>query len=186
MAVTCVNHGVGVVLFGTLIALPQWLILRRHLRRAHWWVPLTAAGILIGLGTAIGVAWVSLLLSVVVASVLAPDEAPRWLVPTLLAIAGRVLPGAAAGYVVGVVQAAVFARHAPGQGKDWWVRASVVGGIMMAPAGATLVFGCASGSIAHLLDRGPLAGAVGGVGYGIATGMALVRLLEDRSNVPSA
>ena len=33
----------------TIIAVPQWLVLRRHLKRAGWWVLATVAGVLVTL-----------------------------------------------------------------------------------------------------------------------------------------
>jgi hypothetical protein len=49
-------HVLGMVLFGSLLGTAQWLILRRQLSRAGWWVLAVAAGEVIGevLGSRVG------------------------------------------------------------------------------------------------------------------------------------
>lgn len=80
----------GLVL-GPVLATPQWVVLRRHVGRAGWWIPANTAGWALGMPL------------VFVAISLAPFGGPLWAI--LLVVA---LGLAAAGAVVGAVHGAVL------------------------------------------------------------------------------
>jgi hypothetical protein len=87
----------------------QWLVLRRHIPRAGWWVLASTAGWIAGLG-------VPAVVFKVVEGV-----APGAIEPEVFAVAFFVAVGTA----VGMLQWLVLRRHAPQAG--WWVLASIVG-----------------------------------------------------------
>lgn len=78
--------GVGLA---ALLGAGQWLILRRHARRAAWWIPASALAWALGIAVAI------------VAIALVPDGAPPWAF-ALAAVAGGLGMGALVGVVTGV------------------------------------------------------------------------------------
>jgi hypothetical protein len=87
----------------------QWLVLRRHIPRAGWWVLASTAGWIAGLG-------VPAVVFKVVEGI-----APGAIEPEVFAVAFFVAVGTA----VGMLQWLVLRRHAPQAG--WWVLASIVG-----------------------------------------------------------
>jgi len=94
---------------GLSFGIMQWLVLRRHIPRAGWWVLASTAGWIAGFGV----------LAVVVKVV--ENVAPGVIEREVFAAAFFVAVGAA----LGVLQWLVLRRHAPQVG--WWVLASIVG-----------------------------------------------------------
>jgi hypothetical protein len=94
---------------GFSFGIMQWLVLRRHIPRAGWWVLTSTAGWIAGLG-------VPAVVFKVVEGI-----APGAIEPEVFAVAFFVAVGTA----VGMLQWLVLRRHAPQAG--WWVLASIVG-----------------------------------------------------------
>lgn len=98
----------GVVAGGTLIGVLQWLVLRRHVSRAGWWVPAT-----VGASAAVGA---------VVFGVGGLDADLGWIVGISVF-----------GTVTGLLQWAVLRGQIPLAG--WWVLACTVGWVVGMPLG---------------------------------------------------
>ncbi len=151
---------VAFVLFGAVagasVGIAQWLVLRRHIPGAGWWVLASTVGLPVGF--AVGFA-------VLEAVGLTGGSHFSGGAGSL------VLFGAVAGASVGIAQWLVLRRYIPGAG--WWVLASIVGSaaafavIFTVTAGVEETVGYAGG------------GAVGGALYGAITGAALVWLLRQ-------
>ena len=141
---------------GLVIGILQWLVLRRQLPRASWWI----------LASVLGFALAHVL----------GDTAPP---PLGLPMTGGMF-GAVAGALVGVPQWLVLRRRVPRAG--WWVLASVGGwyaalslfhGVGLSQSKGVLI--ALGGSFLHHAGLGAM---VGGVSAAI-TGIALVGLLRQ-------
>ncbi len=147
---------------GAVVGLVQWLVLRRQISRAGWWILASAAGLAVATGAGIVVAWLTGY-SIELAN---------------FAVLGRwVAVAALGGAVIGILQWFVLRRQV--SRASWWVLASTLGwASCMAVAGA--------GMIATQMGLGPLLRSLigGGVVLGAVTGGALIRLL--RQPVPEA
>ncbi len=116
-----------------MIGTMQWLVLRRQVPRAGWWVLATAFGWFVGVPVGLtGVGAVG---------------QPRAEAIGLLVM--WPLGGAVAGAVLGVMQWLVLRRRVPRAG--WWVLASAVGGaVALAVVGAGAIIG---GALVWLLRQ---------------------------------
>lgn len=86
------------VIVGTIIGIPQWLVLRRHVPEAGWWVSLTALGYGIGY--------------------IAGGFAMKWGIGEWEALA-------VGGMVIGIAQWLVLRQHTTQAG--WWIPATAAG-----------------------------------------------------------
>jgi hypothetical protein len=102
VAVAVIYAVIGAVV-GAVVGVMQWVVLRRQVTRAGWWVLASTVGLAVGLVVALG-----------------------------LAVAGaevRAVAGAVAGAVVGVMQWVVLRRQVTRAG--WWVLATTVVGAVV-------------------------------------------------------
>ena len=141
-----VASGLGFV--GTpLQPLAQWLVLRRHISRAGWWVLATILGMAVGgaVGMATGVS---------------RNVALAWAVGDGSEV---VRTGATLGAAVGVAQWLVLRQHFAQAG--WWIPASIAGWTVGAVAGLSFVGDCAEFGrcFAGWVANGALTGAVTGL-----------------------
>ena len=145
--------GVPFIAYGLVVALPQWLLLREHLRQPGWWLVVTAA------------IW--------------PIAALSGL--EFLYLAGPLGP-LAGGFLVGAAQWVVLAA-ASGLTRAWtWVVASAIAWASAAWASMicaplALPVQAAGADPAHLLLASLGVGAAGGLAYGVVSGPALAWLL---------
>ena len=150
----------------------QWLVLRRRIARAGWWVPATVlvsavvGGVIVAVGSSGGRGWNV----------------------TWSADPGRVVVGLAGmslfGTMLGVLQWLVLRRRVARAG--WWVLAGGVGWVAGAPLGAVLgggLSGFLGWSGSGTIDWALTWAGVGAV-YGAITGRVLVWLL--RQPMPAA
>jgi hypothetical protein len=149
-------EGALLTLSGTLSGALQWLVLRRHIRRAGWWVPASAAGWVGGFA-------LFLLLAVSSVSVVEMSAATTGL---LLRFSLGAMAGAGVGAATGVLQWLVLRRQVHRAGG--WVVASITAWLL---AFAGLVLASRSTSATFLG-----VGAMVGVVVGGITGAALVLL----------
>jgi hypothetical protein len=163
------GYFMGGAALGSVVGLMQWLVLRRQVSRAGWWVLASAAGFAVVGGGGYGAADVVF------------DYLIGWGgVSSLTNILGRTVVVALGGAVAGILQWLVLQSQVSRAG--WWVLASTVGwGLCMAMAfsGLSLLESDIETFIPTLLL---LVG--GGVVLGAVTGGALVWLL--RQPVPEA
>ena len=142
---------------GSVLGLVQWLVLRRQISRAGWWILASAAGLAVATGAGIVVAESTFdPIGLVNCAVLG-----RW-------VAVVVLGGA----VISILQWFVLRRQV--SQASWWVLANTLGwASCMALSGASI--------IATPVGLGPLLMSLigGGVVLGAVTGGALVRLLRQ-------
>jgi WD40 repeat protein len=96
------------ILFGIASGILQWLILRRHISRAYWWIAATAAGL--GLGTPLG----SFALRPLFAG---PTSVSA---PSYFILIAALVPG----IIVGLLQQLVLQRHF--ERTWWWMLPSVL------------------------------------------------------------
>jgi len=168
---------IGLGLFGAIVGLAQWAILRLQIGRAGWWVLASAVGIIIGavacLLLILGVNFLLERLDVVMDS----TGSSRLMV---IALAG-ILLGALFGALVGVAQSMALPWHVRDTGR--WVLASILGGIFDGVLIGNLLWIVGIGIIPTntFADTIALAltAAFGGPLKGIATGLALIWLLEE-------
>jgi len=141
-----------VVILGLAGGSWQWLVLRRWISKAGWWVPASALSFPIALVIAVGVG-----LSLDGNSIAAP---------ILLGVVFGVLSGLLPWFIL---------RHRVA-GAGWWVPAHLLGSLL---GGAMSI---AAFHIVGLIGFYPLdwtaAGAMFGAGFGAITGIALVWLLR--------
>ena len=151
--------GGGVV--GLVLGVLQWLVLRRQVARAGWWVLASTVGGVLGVGFGFGLGFV-LMLGVGVG---------------IVVVLGGVL-----GLVLGVLQWLVLRRQVARAG--WWVLASTVGGVGLVGRLVGGFVASAVGVFEGVFGVGivvVLGGIVGGAVYGAITGLALVWLLRQRA-----
>jgi hypothetical protein len=150
-------------IFGGVIGMAQWWVLRPHIRQAGWWIPATSAG------------W-----AISMAGLAAAVQLGRSFGATTLLGA---LAFAAIGPLSATLQSLVLPRAYRQAGM--WIAVGAAGFILGAVVG-----GAALAAATIVLDwfrpedfpsAGPWAvmGAVAGPVYGAATGLALIRLLRE-------
>jgi hypothetical protein len=192
---------IGVVLFGIIGGVAQWLVLRRYLHVTLRWAAATAVGnvlawavipIYVNLGTFV-------FLLVLLAGSALQNAGIRvnvsfpssfWLI-AYYAIPPA-LGGAVSGAIVGQSQALVLRRQI--EPATQWVRASAAGGAVAGGVAGqdlfvraisrtfpTLPGLAASAEGWPIYASGIASGAVFGLAYGVITGIALVRLLHQRA-----
>ena len=159
------SPGAGILLFGAILAIPQWLLLRSDQGSPRWWV----------LGT--GATWAGVMLLLL--------QSPSWLVrlgvvglaPFVLPIA--VLAAPLAGFAVGAVQARALGVTAVAAHQ--WTLGSTLGGVLVVPIGVLLFLSTALREYgAAPAPTGALViAALGGVLYALPTG-GLVRVIRER------
>jgi hypothetical protein len=136
----------------TLPALLQWLVLRRWLQRAGWWIPASAFGSCLG--------WMPLAWGIAVGDTQGQTTFAKFAVP-----ASFVLSGALAG----TVEALVLRRWTARAG--WWVLARGIGSLGAIYVFASLTRGADVCFFLGGLASGALSGAI--------AGLALVLLLRN-------
>ena len=147
---------VGVIAGVTVAGVLQWLVLRRQVAQAVWWIVASivggavVGGVIVAVGADTGFA---------AEAAMARDVDVGWIVEAALY-----------GAVLGVLQWLVLRRQVAMSG--WWVLASTVGWVVGDPV-------CSS-----LIGFGTLSWVVFGAVYGAITGLVLVWLL--RQPVPAA
>jgi hypothetical protein len=155
---------------GAVVGVAQWLILRRQVRRADWWILASTAGWAVG--WAVGGAVAGAVVGAVVGAV---GSAVRFAV--LLAV-GDAVGGAVAGAVAGVAQWLLLRRQVRRAG--WWILASAAGWAVGEAVGLAVDWD---------MSRA-VSSAVIGAMIGIITGAVLVWLLrqprreEERKSQP--
>jgi hypothetical protein len=152
-----VPGGLLVVMYGLLMALPQGLILRRHLHGAGWWI--VATGGLWPIAALMGLEF--------------------------LYLAGPMGP-LAGGFAIGAVQWLILAYGNGIRGAGWWVAASMVAWALdcwIVLAGASLLLPADLAGVpgGDLLLLGTAIGAAGGAAYGAVSGAALLWLLRGEA-----
>jgi len=142
-----------VVILGLVGGFMQWLVLRRRIARASWWVPASGLGLPIALVIAVGAG-----MSLGGNSLAAP-----------------VLMGVVFGVLSGIMPWLVLCRQLARAG--WWIPAHLLGSLV----GGAL--GIVSFHVVGLIGFYELvwaaAGAMFGAGLGAITGITLVRLLRQ-------
>jgi hypothetical protein len=168
-------HGVLLivgVLEGAILGFAQWLVLRRYIDNADWWILATSAGALI--------AWVmGLTVSVVMALAYVSTGDG---VKTALMLRGVGLLGAGVGVVMGFSQWLVLKVHI--RKAAWWIFANALAwslGLTVAFIGAGMI------SYPSLSLEAAIAGVATGVVMGAIiggiTGIALVWLLLGKNRI---
>jgi len=152
-------------LVGAVLGTSQWVVLRRRIANARWWIPASAAGLGIGLaGGVVLVEQVGRALTGGQVHVGSLDSATRALSLTVVGLVSGVCLGAAQRLVL---------RPFPGMGRRWlWMSTAGLGAALLAGSlTADLIFGGLAGPaglIGFVLVAGLVAGAV--------TSMPLARL----------
>ena len=151
----------GVTVAGAL----QWLVLRRQVARAGWWVVTgIMSGAVVGV-LAVGLGWgVSVVGRLVGGAAWGANWGPDWSADPGGDV-GWVAGVAAGGTVLGVLQWLVLRRQVARAG--WWVLASTVGWVV-------------GGLVSGITDAA-VGWAVLGAVYGAITGAVLVWLLRQRA-----
>jgi len=98
------------ILFGVMVGVLQWLVLRRHISRAYWWIAATVAGLTIG--TPLGIVALS---PVFTGPIGVSGLSWLYFVPRAAIVAG---------VVVGLLQRLVLRRHV--NGTWWWLLPSAL------------------------------------------------------------
>lgn len=154
---------------GCILGFAQWLVLRRYIRHAGWWIFATAVGAVF--------AWIiGLTVSVLMAFVYA-SSSDR--IQTTAFIKGVIVLGAGVGAVMGFSQWLVLKAHI--RNAVWWIFANAIAwslGLLVAFIGAGLLSSAGFGleTALKVAATGVTMGAVvGGI-----TGIALVWLFRPR------
>ena len=141
------------------VSLMQWLVLRRRVSKAGWWVLASTASFAVVGGGGYGAASVVFGFSEGMEGFLSSADLLGWTV--IVALGGA---------VTGTLQWLILRGQVSRAG--WWVLASTVGwGLSMAVVGAITVVAAGEGSLFDMLPGGAVLGAV--------TGGALVWLLRQ-------
>jgi hypothetical protein len=150
----CIQPSLGLILIVVILGLSggfmQWLVLRRHIPAAGWWVPASALGFPIALVVA--------------------DGASR-----RLDIATPILMGVLFGVLSGILPWIVLRRKITRAG--WWVPAHLLGSLVGGALG--IIAFHAVGLIGFYQFDWAAAGAMFGAGLGATTGITLVWLLRQ-------
>jgi len=180
-----VGAALGIALYGTIVGLAQWLVLRLEIPRAGWWILATAASIALGLAVLwglVGLAAFFLDRGAIPAGALSPR-----LTQVTIVVAGLVC-GLLLGGAAGMGQSKVLPWRIADVG--WWVLASAAGGaldgalvgsLLWKLGGEHLVQGALHPStpLFAAVGMGLLAALVGPL-KGIGTGFVLVWLARTR------
>ena len=156
---------VGVAMGVTAAGALQWLVLRRQVARAGWWV---VTGIVGSAVVGVLVVVVGAVVSFVGSAIGGADWGPDWSADPSTDV-GWVVGAGLLGTVLGVLQWLVLRRQVARAG--WWVLASTVGWVV-----GGLVAGLVGATVGVDLSWAGL-GAV----YGAITGPVLVWLLRHRA-----
>lgn len=157
---------VTVLVSGVLLSLPQWLVIKRHVKGAARWAAASTLGLLLGF---------------IVANPFGPFG---FLVfgSRLDINSSELVSGALVGGIVGFGQWLVLRGQVPA--SLLWIPASAIGGLPLGETMSYLVFACfgIKDSVAcHLpLAYYPLVEAEAGAKYGALTGLVLVWLLRRK------
>ena len=155
-----VSVAVSWAVAGASMGTAQWLVLRRHIPGAGWWVLASTVGLAVGFAVALAVSEaVGLTVGLTGGSHFSSE-------PVAL-----VLFGAVAGASMGTAQWLVLRRQVSQTG--WWVLASIVGVALSVAVFFTVTAGVEEA--AGVAGGGALSGAV----YGAITGGVLVWLLRQ-------
>ena len=152
------------VLTGFVIGVTQWLVLRRYIQSAGWWIP------------ASGFAWVVSLLAM--SSVIEITDPIAEFISSVLGLwrifGINVVIGIGIGVGLGVAQWLVLRRHT--QGASWWVLASVVGEVVNAAVAVAIaqMDGVSGTALPYI---------AGWAANGAVTGIALVWLLSNSTEM---
>jgi len=151
-----VGEVVGGTIWGLVVGIGQWLVLRRWLDRAGWWVLATAAGSLLAASVDVG------------------------LQGLLGEKAGGLILMIGLGPGVGVLQWLFLRQQVTRAG--WWLLASTVliGGAFLTGIVASLSLGLQESGLAFIA----VAGVVSGVLLGITSGLTLAWLLRRPGAAP--
>lgn len=147
------------VMTGLVVGVAQWLVLRRYLPGAGWWILASALGWFLGTLVLITTQGITFPITDFLESVIRLGGV-IWL---------NVVDGTLYGAVLGVAQWLVLRRHS--QYAGWWVLASSIGGAVNGAVGAACAAAIPIG-ISAALPYG-----AGWAGAGAVTGMVLVWLL---------
>jgi len=165
-ASTLLVGSIGGAALGASLGIAQWLVLRRHIRSAGWWVVASTVGGIAGV--ALGML-LSDALGPLIGVALDGAARPRASDPRLLlsrAVAGAGV-GAVIGLALGGAQWLVLRQHVRSAG--WWIGVSGFGWMIGLSIGAGLLD--LVGILGSLLLIGILSG--------VLTGWQLPRLLSD-------
>ena len=163
-------------LFGALVGIIQWFILRRQMSPPLWWVLSNAlAFALIGIASSLWVLGAGLITAILVDGWIGVFPGDFGVLGYLY-LAGY---GALFGFVVGIIQWLVLRRHVAQAG--WWVLANIIAfavGIEVLRIAGLLVRDIYP-AIQFIAVYGGLAGPLAGAVAGIITGTVLVWLLRQ-------
>jgi hypothetical protein len=158
----------GLLVMSALFGVPQWLIVRRQLKRNRAWIPITMVGLFAGYGIGTAVATILLLgIGIVPFDMYFDTAAP----------VGLAIVSLTTGLTIGSCQWFVLrgqVEHA------WlWIPANVAGALLVIPVWVW-TFGGSAPLAVDLVPGWALwrAGLIAGALYGTATGAALARLLQ--------
>lgn len=148
---------IGETIWGLLLGISQWLVLRQRLDRASWWILVTAAGWLLSAG----------------AGVVLKHELGQSV--------GEVIYSIVLGFIPGVLQALLLRLHMAR--ARWWMRVGHVlfFGPLMGEEAAIFSMGLEQGG----LGFGIIVAIIGGVVFGITSGLVLIWLLRQPAVVPT-
>lgn len=147
------------IMTGFVVGIAQWLVLRRYLPYARWWILVSGLGWILGIMVGIMAREITAPTIELLESVSRP-QGVFWL---------NVVNGTVYGAVLGVAQWLVLSRHT--QRAGWWVFASTIGGAVNGGVGAACAVAIPWGGAA-------LPYGAGWAGAGAVTGMVLVWLIE--------
>lgn len=175
----------GFVGCGVVVGLAQWVVLRREIPRAGWWILATAASIVLGLALIWGLLGLVDFLSGP-DGIAAVDLSDRITTVTITA-AGLVL-GLLLGGVLGMGQSKALPWHIADVG--WWVLACAIGAVLDGVLGGNVLWRLGGADLVQraLHPTTPFFAAVGvallaalcGPFKGIITGVVLVWLRKNR------
>lgn len=191
------------VIGGSVGGLIQWSVLRKWIPRCGWWIPASAAGAFVGLTLAVPI-WA--ILTFILIGAFLPEGMDGWdfsfleLIPDFalyVMIAALftliiAIPGAAGGFVGGLLQWLVLWRSVPRSGR--WIGISMLGwaiagtvacfwfGVLLTLLPEFRVGFVVENIIASVTST--IAGALGGAASGAISGRYLTRLLPDDAWAP--
>jgi hypothetical protein len=164
---------IGGAVLGGSTGIVQWLVLRRHIREAAWWILASIVGGLVGLalGLVLSDEVQPLMAAFLGEAVQSRPTGPRLLLSSALATGTA---GAVAGIGLGSAQWLALRRHVRSAG--WWIVASGLGWMISLSVSAAIVDEV--GILISLL--------VAGLASGAATGSLLAYLLAIPARPDSA
>lgn len=152
------------IMTGFVVGVAQWLVLRRYLPYAGWWILVSAFGWILGTVTSIMTREITAPI-IEFFELISEVQGVFWL---------NVVNGTVYGAVLGVTQWLVLRRHT--QRAGWWVFASAIGGAVNGGVGAVCAAAIPFGGAA-------LPYGAGWAGAGAVTGIVLVWLLHHIQNL---